>query len=50
MESAIIAFAYLSSLAIIALFTLTTICFFLNKKHGGKKGFFKYFVWYIKKF
>ena len=50
MESAIIAFAYLSSLAIIILFVLATICFFLNKKHGGKKGFFEYLVWYIKKF
>ena len=50
MESAIIAFAYLSSLAIIILFVLATICFFLNKKHGGRKSFFKYLIWYIKRF
>lgn len=50
MEFAIIAFAYLFSLAIIALFALATICFFLNKKHGGKKNFFEYLVWYVKRF
>ena len=50
MESAIIAFAYLSSLAIIILLVLATICFFLNKKHGGRKSFFKYLIWYIKRF
>ena len=50
MEFAIIAFAYLFVLAIIALFILATICFFLNKKQGGKKSFFKYLIWYIKRF
>lgn len=50
METAIIAYLYLFALGVISLICITTICFFLNKKHGGKKNFFEYLVWYIKKF
>ena len=50
METAIIAYLYLFALSVISLICITTICFFLNKKHGGKKSFFKYLIWYIKRF
>ena len=50
MEIIIIAFAYLAAVGIISLFILVTICYFLNRAHGGTKNFFKYLIWYIKKF
>ena len=50
MEIIIIAFAYLAALALVSLFVLIVVCFFLNCAHGGKKNFFEYLIWYIKKF
>lgn len=50
MEIIIIAFAYLAAVGIVSLFILVTICYFFNCAHGGKKNFFEYLVWYIKKF
>lgn len=50
MEIIVITFAYLTAIGIVSLFVLASICYFLNLAHGGTKNFFKYFVWYLRRF
>ena len=50
MSAYIIAFLYLFALALVSLFVLIVGCYFLNRAHGGTKNFFRYLIWYIKKF